>query len=301
MLLISNREKKLNIPGHILSLKKRVIDELRTHFRFSTHSPENTCLLLDSTGPSFTRQYIVLNAIGLDRLNAFGEIHAFSGSVYALFGFIAFSTGKNRVSIDSLCHADAEKVFRDQHHKGAFSGLRALAKLATGQSAFSSTAPLIASLEYMFGDFVDRSFDSFGSNIHVYLAKTKEDPLLVLSNNERCSPELEILRTMPIKHIIAMAANVPFVYGGVQQGTPYFDPVYTKHYLPTLKDIGSPHKQILISTPWRSGKKDNRHFLNCYPSGNAKWLMLKDFARLVSGQRNVSWSRDIYTAFRVAA
>lgn len=287
----------MKIPIELLHLKKRINDEVSANFSSQISKP--TCLLLDSTGPSFTRQYIVLNAIGLERLNAFGEIHAFSGSVYALFGFMAFSTGKNRISIDSLCHQDAEKVFRDQHHVGALSGLRSLAKLATGQSAFSSTAPLIASLDYMFGDFVNRPFDSFGSNIHIYLAKTKEDPLLVLSNNARCSPELQTLRTMPIKHIIAMAANVPFVYGGVRQGTPYFDPVYAKHYLATLKNISASHQKILISTPWRSGKKDNRHYLNCYPSGNAKWLMLKDFTRLVSGQRNVSWSRDIYTAFRV--
>ncbi|MFZ6818802.1 hypothetical protein [Undibacterium sp. Ji22W] len=288
----------MQVPPTILSLKKRVTAEIDANF--AAHTPAETCLLLDSTGPSFTRQYIVLNAIGLERLQAFNEIHAFSGSVYALFGFMAFSTGKNRVSIDSLCHPQAEKVFRDQHHTGAFSGVRSIAKLLTGQSAFSSTEPLIASLEYMFGDFVDLPFSYFASNIHIYLAKHKDQQLLVLSNNENCSPELEGLRSMSIKYIIAMAANVPFVYGGVKQGTPYFDPVYTKHYLATLKRITSTDKQTLISTPWRSGKKENRHYLNCYPSGNARWQMLKDFSRLVSGRRNIAWSRDIYTAFKLA-
>lgn len=286
----------MQVPSNMLYLKKRITAEINANF--AAHTPAESCLLLDSTGPSFTRQYIVLNAIGLERLQAFKEIHAFSGSVYALFGFLAFTTGRNRVSVDSLCHPDAEKVFRDQHHIGAFSGFRSIAKLMTGQSAFKSIEPLLASLEYMFGDFVDQPFSQFGSNIHIYLAKAKDQPLLVLSNNENCSPELEELRSMPVKYIIAMAANVPFVYGGVQRGTPYFDPVYTKHYLSTLKQITSTDRQTLISTPWRSGKKENRHYLNCFPSGNARWQMLKDFSRLVSGRRNIAWSRDIYTAFR---
>ena len=289
----------MQVPANILSLKKRVVAEIGDDL--ARHAAEDSCLLLDSTGPSFTRQYIVLNAIGMERLARFGEIHAFSGSVYALFGFMAFATGRNKVSIESLCHEEAETVFRNQHHVGRFSGLRSIGKLMTGRPAFGTVDPLIASLEYMFGDLVDQPLSSFGSTLHVYLAASKHAPLLVLSNNGRCSPELEALRALPVKQIIAMAANVPIVYGGTRAGTPYFDPVYTNHYVPTLKRITATERHTLISTPWRSGEKDNRRYLNCYPSGNARWLMLKDFARLVSGQRNVSWSRDIYTAFKVAA
>lgn len=289
----------MQVPAKILSLKKRVVSEVSDDL--ATHAPEDSCLLLDSTGPSFTRQYIVLNAIGIERLTRFGEIHAFSGSVYALFGFLAFATGRNRVSIDSLCHAQAETVFRNQHHSGRFSGMRSVARLMRGRPAFGTVEPLVASLEYMFGDFVDRPFSEFGSNIHVYLASARNAPLLVLSNNERCSPELTALRDLPVKQVIAMAANVPMVYGGARAGTPYFDPVYTEHYVQTLKRLSAMPRHILISTPWRSGQKENRRYLNCYPSGNARWLMLKDFARLVSGRRNVSWSRDIYTAFKVGA
>ncbi|WP_432719551.1 hypothetical protein R0381_000315 [Jeongeupia wiesaeckerbachi] len=287
----------MKIPANIQALKARVGAELADEIACQT--PESSCLLLDSTGPSFTRQYIVLNAIGADRLARFGEIHAFSGSVYALFGFLAFSSGRNRVAIESLCNEDAEMVFRNQHHAGRFSGLRSMLRLIKGKSAFGTVSPLLASLEYIFGDFVEQPFSAFGNNIHIYLAKSKDAPLLVLSNNDNCSPELEPLRKRPIKHIIAMAANVPLVYGGKQDGAPYFDPVYTNHYLPTLKQITGTERRTLISTPWRSGQKENRRYLNCYPSGNANWLMLKDFIRLVAGLRNVSWSRDIYAAFKL--
>lgn len=288
----------MKVPANILSLKKRVVAEVADDL--ARHAPEESILLLDSTGPSFTRQYIVLNAIGTPRLERFAEIHAFSGSVYALFGFMAFAAGKNLVSIDASCSPAAEKLFRKQHHAGWFPGLRAMARLVSGKPAFASVDPVIASLEYMFGDFVDLPFSHFGDNIHVYLAKEKGAPLLVLSNNGRCSAELVPLRRLPVKQVIAMAANVPMVYGGVRDGTPYFDPVYTDHYLPTLKQLTSGARHVLVSTPWRSGQKENRRYLNCYPSGNARWLMLQDFMRLVSGRRNVSWSRDIYAAFRVA-
>jgi hypothetical protein len=289
----------MKVPSNILSLKKRVIAEVSDDL--ASHRPQDSCLLLDSTGPSFTRQYIVLNAIGAGRLADFAEIHAFSGSVYALFGFMAFAAGKNLVSVDALCHPAAERMFRDQHHAGRLPGLRSVARLLAGRPAFASVDPVLASLEYMFGDFVERPFSDFGDNIHVYLASAKDAPLLVLSNNARCSPELLALRDMPVKHVIAMAANVPMVYGGVREGTPYFDPVYTDSYLPELKRIASGSRHVLVSTPWRSGQKENRRYLNCYPKGNARWLMLKDFMRLVGGRRNVSWSRDIYAAFKVAA
>ncbi|MFZ6799295.1 hypothetical protein [Undibacterium sp. Di24W] len=288
----------MQLPTTQIKLKHRVHAEIEQHF--AAHEAQETCLLLDSTGPGLTRQYIVLNAIGIARLHNFDAIHAFSGSVFALFGFMAFCTAQNRISIDELCHPKTERIFRRQHHAHWFSGVQAISKLLLGRSAFSSTAPLIATLETMFGEFVDQPFSHFGSNIHIYLARQKDQPLLILSNNAQCSPELESLRATPIKHIIAMAANVPFVYGGVQADTPYFDPVYTQHYLPCLKQIGLAHASTLISTPWRSGKKHNRHYVNCYPDGNARWHMLKDFARLVSGRRNVTWSRDIYTAFRLA-
>ena len=286
---------KLPIQMHVL--KQRVSQDIAAYFQH--YQADETRLLLDSTGPGFTRQYIVLNAIGYERLRECKEIHAFSGSVFALFGFIAFSTGANRLSVDELCDPRTEKIFRDQHHSGSFSGIKSLARLATGGSAFSSTQALIDSLETTFGDFVNQPFSYFDANIHIYLAKTKGQPPLILSNNARCSPELQMLRQHPIKHIIAMAANVPFVYGGIQSNTPYFDPVYGGHYLPTLKSLTSDEQPTLISTPWRSGRKAHRHFVNCYPRGNPYWLMSKDFARLVAGFNNVTWSRDIFTAFKL--
>jgi hypothetical protein len=289
----------MKISSNLIELDRRISANIADYF--SAHRPANSTLLLDSTGPSFTRQYIVLNKIGLDRLFSFKEIHAFSGAVYALFGYIAFMTEKNVVSIDALCQPDAERVFRDQHHPGLLSGLRAVSKMLVGRPAFGSVAPLIASLEYIFGDFVNQPFSAFPDNIYIYLAKSKEAPLLVLSNNERCTPELQPLRQAPIKHIIAMSANVPMLYGGSQANVPYFDPVYTKQYVATLKKIGAAENPLLVSTPWRSGQKDNRYYLNCYPQGNPRWLMLGDLARLVGAQKNVCWSRDIYTAFRHAA
>lgn len=288
----------MKIPSDLIKLEQRIGENIADYF--STHSPENSTLLLDSTGPSFTRQYIVLNKIGLDRLLSFNQIHAFSGAVYALFGYIAFMTKQNVVSIDALCQPDAERVFRDQHHAGPFSGLRAVAKMLIGRPAFDSIAPLIASLEYIFGDFVNQPFSAFPENIHIYLAKSKDAPLLVLSNNDLCTPELQPLRRAPIKRVIAMSANVPMLYGGARPDVPYFDPVYTKQYLPTLKKIGAANNQVLVSTPWRSGRKENKYYLNCYPQGNPRWLMLKDLARLIGAQKNVCWSRDIYTAFRHA-
>lgn len=287
----------MKLSSDMLALKSRVQHDV-AHY-FADHPAEATRLLLDSTGPSFTRQYIVLNAIGYERLLACKEIHAFSGSVFALFGFIAFSTGANRLSIDELCDPRTEKIFRDQHHDGRFSGVKSLARLATGGSAFRSTQALIDSLETTFGDFVNQAFSNFDANIHIYLSKTKGQPPLILSNNARCSPELHKLRQQPIKHMIAMAANVPFVYGGIQSNAPYFDPVYGGHYLKTLKSLTSDAQPTLISTPWRSGRKQHRHFVNCYPRGNPYWLMSKDFARLVAGFNNVSWSRDIFTAFKL--
>ncbi|MBR7800653.1 hypothetical protein [Undibacterium fentianense] len=287
----------MQIPNDLIKLKSQIEQEVQTHF--DSYAYEQTSLILDSTGPSFTKQYFMLNAIGMNGLSQLHEIHAFSGSTFALFGYFAFASGQHRVSLDALCHPDAEKIFRKQHHPQSLSGIRAICNLLVGRSAFPSIQPLLASLEYMFGDFVEQPFANFGTNIHIYMTKNSQLELLVLSNNDQCSPELHDLRLQPIKNIVAMAANVPFVYGGIQPNTPYSDPVYNPDYLPALKRIAQTDKQCLISTPWRAGKKGNRHYVKCYPAGNARWQMLKDFARLVSGRRNQTWSRDMYAAFKM--
>lgn len=286
----------MKLPPAILALRERVDREVAAFYEL--HAPAGSKLLLDSTGPSITRQYIVLSAIGLPRLREVGEVHAFSGSVYALFGFLAFASGNHRVSIDALCARGAERVFRDQHHAGRAPGLRALARLATGRPAFPSPEPVVRSLEYMFGDFVERPFSAFGERVFVYLARARDEPLRVLSNNDRCSPDVQVLREAPIKQVIALAANVPFVYGGRRGAIEYFDAVYARGYGDMLRAITATGGPTLISTPWREGRKDQRHFLKCYPEGHARWAMLKDFFALVGARPNRTWSHDIQAAFK---
>jgi hypothetical protein len=287
----------MKISSNMRTLRKYVREESEMFFK--ENDPIESQLVLDGTGPSITRQYIVLNEIGAERLKTFQAIHAFSGGVYALIGYFAFSTNSNLASIEHLCTADAEWAIRDHHHQGRFSGIRTLFRLATGKSAFLSPEPVIKSLEYILGDFVERPFSVFPQNLRIYLALEPGGSPLCLSNDDTCDPKVIFLRDWPIKKVIAMAVNVPFVYGGVHDKYPYFDAVYCAGYLDKLKSIGAHGIPTLTSTPWRSGRKGHSHFLKCFPKGNPRWQMLADFLRLIVGMRNKSWSADVYTAFRL--
>ena len=120
---------------------------------------------------------------------------------------------------------------------------------------------------------------------------------MLLSNGAHCDPACELLRQQPLADAIIAAVTVPMVYGRKDRKDRFFDAVYAGGYSQALRKTSQSGLPTLVSTPWRSGVKGDVRFVNCFPVGNQKAEMFKDFGRLVLNLPNRGWGDDIYAAF----
>lgn len=289
----------MNIPDNIRDLRQRIGGQVEEFF--ASHRPEDICLVLDSTGPSLTKHYLVLQAVGRDRLSRVREIHAFSGGVWAYFGFLALAGGKANLSYEDFTTPRVESAMRRFHHPNALGPVRAMYRLALRKSAFGSAKPILDMLSYYFaGDFLEQPIERFPRNLHLYLGmKGQQDPISVSSDAiaQAATPELSQFGGMPIREIIALATTVPFVYGRWDRSDAYFDAAYTPGYVKALKRVSSGGRPTLVSTPWRRGRKEQITFVNCFASARPQLSMALDFGRLILNIPNKTFGHDIACAF----
>lgn len=264
------------------------------------HRPSEARLILDSIGPSLTKHYLVLSAIGVKRLHQLREIHAFSGGVFAYFGFHGILYGKMNHSLEVLLARKSEAALRRCHHPSLLSPLRALHGLLFRQTAFGTVAPLVDTLNYIFTtDHLEKRLEDFPPNIKIYLGvKGKESPIGVsLGTLPFGGSEANGLQNLPIRDLVAMACAVPYIYGLTGRGDQFFDAASTKGYLNALGAIVKEGSPTLVSTPWRQGKKGNIVFVNCYGHRSPKRRVLIDVMKLLLNLPNRDWAQDIAAAF----
>ena len=285
-----------SIPDSMRTMQTRVRAEVDTFLK--QHRPEQCVLVLDSTGPTATRHYVTLNAIGRERLLRFKEIHAFSGGAFGIFGFFGLTSNNAKLSFPELRAAHTERAFRSYHHKGALSVPKALYNLARRKSVFASNGPLYAMLEHIFKpEYAYQPFANFPRNVILHLGRKQTPSIVQLSNGAVCDAECMPLRERRLIDMIVAAVTVPIVYGNKHGQDEWFDPVYAGGYGTALRKASNTGAPTLVSTPWKSGRQDQVHFVNCFPTKRQKLAMLNDFARLVLNLPNHKWGHDIYAAF----
>jgi hypothetical protein len=262
------------------------------------HEPEESVLLLDSTGPTATRHYAMLSAIGRERLLRFKEIHAFSGGAFAVFGFLGLTSHNAKLSFESLRAPSTERVFRKYHHPSPMSVPRAVMNLVRQQSVFQSNRPVYDMLEHIFRpEYTRQPYSAFPSNVTIYLGQKGQPAILRLANSDHCDEACAPLRDGPLIDAVAAAVTVPMVYGRGDGKDRFFDPVYAGGYGRLLRELSGRDQPTLVSTPWKKGSNGKVTYVNCCPSERQKMEMLKDFARLVLNLPNHGWGHDIYAAF----
>ena len=288
------------VPHKLQKMKARIRTEVAEFFE--KNRPEDSVLVLDSTGPVATRHYAILSAIGRERLLKFKEIHAFSGGAFAIFGYLGLSSPEGaRLSFSELRTKETERTFRGFHHKNSLGVVRALVNLARRRSVFGSNAPLYGMIEHTFSRFyTSQPFSSFPPNVILYLGQTESPRIVRLSNGAHCDTVCAAMRNKPLIDAIVAAVTVPMVYGNQDRSDRWFDPVYAGGYLNTLKSVCDTGAPTLSSTPWKSGKKKSMHFVNCFPESRQKLSMLTDFARVVLNIPSHKWAQDIHAAFETA-
>ena len=284
------------LPDRMKSLQERVRQEVERFLQ--THRPEDSVLVLDSTGPIATRHYLVLAAIGRERLLRFRELHAFSGGAFAIFGFLGLTSNNAKLRYPELRSADTEKLFRSYHHRRSLSVARVLWNLVQRKSAFESNEPVRAMLAHIFRpEYMAQPFSAFPANAVLHLGQKGDPSIVPLSNGPHCHTACESLRQRPLADAIIAAVTVPRVYGRKDGNDHFFDAVYAGGYAQALRKTSQSGMPTLVSTPWRSGAKGEVCFVNCFPVGNQKAEMFKDFSRLVLNLPNRGWGDDIYAAF----
>jgi hypothetical protein len=284
------------MPEKIKNLQLRVRSEVNEYFE--KHQPEESVLVLDSTGPMATRHYLVLNAIGREKLLRFKEIHAFSGGAFAIFGFLGLTSNNANYEFSELRSNKTERLFRSYHHPRKLSVLRVLLNLARRKSAFESNSPVHAMINHIFRpEYLEQPFQQFPANVIIYLGQRSTPAIVCLSNGPNCDTVCRPLLEQPLKNAIVSAVTVPMVYGRKDGQDAFFDAVYAGGYSRILKTACQSGAPTLVSTPWRSGQKDKIQFLNCFPTANQKAEMFKDFGLLLFNIPNRSWGDDIYAAF----
>lgn len=284
------------LPPRMKSLQKRVREEVERFL--STHRPEDSVLVLDSTGPIATRHYLVLGAIGRERLLRFREIHVFSGGAFAIFAYLGLTSSNAKLKFHELRSAETERACRSFHHQRSLSVPRVVFNLIRRKSAFGSNAPVQAMLAHIFRqDYMNQPFSNFPKNVVVHLGQKAKPSIVPLSNGDQCAEECKPLRNQSLADAVIAAVTVPMVYGRTDGMDRFFDAVYAGGYTQALKETSRSGSPTLVSTPWRCGTKGSVQFVNCFPRGNQKMEMFMDFGRLVLNMPNRGWGDDIFAAF----
>lgn len=285
-----------HLPQRMKSLQDRVREEVERYLR--DHTPEESVLVLDSTGPIATRHYLVLSAIGRERLLRFREVHVFSGGAFAIFGFLGLTSDNAKLRYPELRSSETERLFRGFHHQRPLSVAHVLWNLVRRKSAFESNAPVRAMLAHIFrAEYMAQPFAGFPANVVLHMGRKGQPSIVPLSNGLLCDADCVPLRDKPLSDAIIAAVTVPMVYGCKDGKDQFFDAVYAGGYSQALRKTTQSGLPTLVSTPWRSGQKGPVYFVNCFPAGNQKVEMLKDFGRLVFNLPNRGWGDDIYAAF----
>ncbi|HYX32893.1 MAG TPA: hypothetical protein VE954_07245 [Oligoflexus sp.] len=245
--------------------------------------------MLDSTGPSATKHYLVLRAIGWDRLQRMQEIHGFSGGALAYFGFHAVQHEALAMPIADF-FGSFDRIFRSCHHADRLSPLKAIHKLAIQRTSAFEREALAQVIESIFSrDYLDQDLSSIAANFTPYVGVKGQKELAhgcrVLPAGSR------------VRDLLMAACCVPAFYGKPSNIAPYFDAAFASGYKPKLSSLTRSSESTLVSTPWRSGLNQNTLFVNCFGHSYQKAAMFLDFGLLLFNVPNRTYEHDLVAAF----
>jgi hypothetical protein len=271
--------------------RERLLEDFQQQIEgfFATRRPEETRLVLDSTGPSATKHYLVLRAIGSERLQRMKEIHGFSGGALAYFGFQAVQQNALAMPIADF-FGSFDKIFRSCHHADRLSPLRALHKIVLKKTSAFEHKALAQVIDSIFApDFMNQRLDSLAPNFHPYLGVKGQKEL---AHGCRVLPP-----DSSIKDLLLAACRVPAFYGKPSNLTPFFDAAFAPGYKPTLSRLTKSSQATLVSTPWRAGWDRNTFSVNCFGHSYQKAAMFLDFGLLLLNLPNHTYEQDLAAAF----
>ncbi|WP_141731632.1 hypothetical protein [Oligoflexus tunisiensis] len=261
--------------------------QIRTFFQ--RHRPEDSILILDSTGPSATRHYLFLRALGMDRLQRMKAVHGFSGGAFAYFGFQAVHQKALQMPIENF-YPSFDRIFRRCHHRHLLSPVQAFGNMALKRRSAFPPQVLDNVLRSIFAEeFLNRKLSSLPRNFVPYIG---------IRNQDGVANAREILSDdHSVRDLLLAVCRVPAFYGSPTCEQPYFDAAFAKGYRTALHNMTASGTPALVSTPWREGYKGQSLYVNCFGHRHQKWSMFKDFTLLMLNLPNRNYQHDLEAAF----
>ena len=245
-------------------------------------------LVLDSTGPSLMKHYLILNHLGMERVSRFQKVHTFSGGTFALFGMHAGKTGNFKHAMGEY-YQTLDSTMRKNHRVTLPVFSHAL-NFARQRSLLDSPAPLLKTIEYIFSDeYLNSSFADIAprvGNVHAWLG-SERTAVSMSAKAPSCD-------TMSMRQLILASTHVPFLYGPSQS---YYDAAFSPGYRKVLGDIRGTGRPTLFVTPWKSGRRGDVWYVNPFLPANQKRVMANDLARLLMGIPNPNYARELRAIF----
>jgi hypothetical protein len=287
---------RIQIPPHYVAMSRTLRDGVDAFF--GRHAPEESVLVLDSTGPLVTRQYQILDAVGYERLLRMKQVHTFSGGTFVLFVYLGLMRGAGRISRLDLGSRENERRFRLFHHDLPFSVPRALWNVARRKPAFDSAQPVYSSLDFILDRrYTDCRFGELPANVHLHLGDRATGKSVVLSHHTIADGTMAALAALPMRDVIAMSVSLPLIYGPKGTTGTHLDPIYARDHARHVKRVCSSGAPTLVSTPWRAGAKGSIQFVQCTVPGNPKLVLARDLVKMFLNLRNMNWCYDVHAAF----
>jgi hypothetical protein len=241
-------------------------------------------LILDSTGPGVTSHFSFLAKVGIERLEKFKAIHAFSGGIFAYLSYYAYQNGLLRHDVEEYVK-NLDRRFIDFHHRGRKSPLGLFLKLLSGKPVFSWRA-LDRQIKYIFSPaFLERPISSLPENFVPYLAVENQCVGVDSSSAE--------WRSFRVYDLLLAGSSIPFVYETNALTQRYSDAVFSENFRLVFKKLVKTSTPTLVATMWPRRNTDTVRIHQTLASGSGRRRMYRDGFSILLGIPMHHWRREV--------
>ncbi|MEQ1875557.1 MAG: hypothetical protein ABL958_02860 [Bdellovibrionia bacterium] len=269
-------------PTKIIEMSK----QLTAYFGQTDQAPS---LILDSTGPGLTMHLPVLEALSKMGMGSFQEIHAFSGGAMAYVCQWAKDEGFLKHSVEYYAE-NYDKIFRQNHHRGFWSPLKALFLMLLGKSAWSYST-MATHLHQMFKpEFMAAPVSILPENFTFYLGRKDSGEVVTMDAKARRESNLTM------EEALTAIVGMPGIYGYTPNS--FYDSVYSPGYKAFYRNLLRVKRpKVIVAAIAKQGSVRGNFYVNPLGNGLLKSRMMGDIFRLLFNMPNPQYRRDISAAW----
>ncbi len=248
-------------------------------------------LILDGTGPRLTVHLPYLNGMGVNILDQFEDVHAFSGGIGAYCIYLAQRQGY-------LKH-DFSHYFTEVDRQARVAHRQSLKQYVVLARNYLLKQPLYDSLCYMNlfryviqDEFLQAPLDDVAPNFIPYVALPERiRPVPVTADNGFDRSK------MSVSEVMEVGMKIPRVYSDFNRHRKAFDATYTAGYWNTRLRISEslPSTVILSTNP--SGVSYDACVIDILDGKNPRYQRLFDLMTLILNLPNGRYQRDLRLAY----